>query len=34
MNEQFTNEPNEKPRILIVDNNCQTQVNARRSVFN
>jgi hypothetical protein len=23
MNEQFVNEPNEKPRILIVDNNSQ-----------
>ena len=29
MNEQFTNDPNEKPRILIVDNNSQFARNAR-----
>jgi two-component system OmpR family response regulator len=29
MNEQFTNEPNEKPRILIVDNNSQFARSAR-----
>ena len=29
MNEQFTNEPNEKPRILIVDNNSRFARNAR-----
>ena len=29
MNEQFTNEPNEKPRILIVDNNSQFARTAR-----
>jgi CheY-like chemotaxis protein len=29
MNEQFVNEPNEKPRILIVDNNSQFARNAR-----
>jgi len=29
MNEQFVNEPNEKPRILIVDNNSQFARSAR-----
>jgi DNA-binding response OmpR family regulator len=29
MNEQFANEPNEKPRILIVDNNSQFARSAR-----
>jgi DNA-binding response OmpR family regulator len=29
MNEQFANEPNEKPRILIVDNNSQFARRAR-----
>jgi two-component system OmpR family response regulator len=29
MNEQFANEPNEKPRILIVDNSSQFARNAR-----
>jgi len=29
MNEQFVNEPNEKPRILIVDNSSQFARNAR-----
>jgi CheY-like chemotaxis protein len=29
MNEQFTNEPNEKPRILIVDNNSKFTRSAR-----
>ena len=29
MNEQFTNEPNEKPRIRIVDNNSQFALSAR-----
>src|SRR6266700_4746764 len=29
MNEQFANEPNEKPRILIVDNSSQYARNAR-----
>ena len=29
MNEQFTNEPNEKPRILIVDNNSEFARSAR-----
>jgi PleD family two-component response regulator len=29
MNEQFVNEPNEKPRILIADNNSQFARSAR-----
>jgi DNA-binding response OmpR family regulator len=29
MSEQFASEPNEKPRILIVDNNCQFARSAR-----
>ena len=29
MNEQFVNEPNEKPRILIVDDNSQFARSAR-----
>jgi len=29
MNEQFVNEPNEKPRVLIVDNNSQFARSAR-----
>ena len=29
MNGQFVNEPNEKPRILIVDNNSQFALSAR-----